>query len=186
MQSYNTLRIIAGKLKERKLFSPPGLDLRPTSDKVRESLFNILSDRIVGATFLDLYAGTGAIGIEALSRGAEAITFVENNPAHLPYLKKNIKLCTLDKSAALFETTVIHYLEKMTQPFDLVFLDPPYNTQAFENLLPRLKQGDIIRSNGRLIFEHDRKRSIPQDIGKIFFIKNYRYGETVLSFYGKS
>lgn len=173
-------------MKGRTLFSPPGLALRPTSNKVRESLFNILSDRIIGATFLDLYAGTGAIGIEALSRGAEAVTFVENNPVHLQTLKKNLKLCTLEESAAVFKTAVMNYLEKLNQTFDLIYLDPPYRSQEFEKMLPRLKRGDMIRSNGMLIFEHDHKQLLPHGIGEIYFIKDYRYGETVLSFYGKS
>lgn len=180
------IRIISGSIRGRKLFVPPGLDLRPTTHKVREALFDILSDRIVGATFLDLYAGTGAIGIEALSRGAKKASFVEHNRKQLQYLRKNLDLCAINEKSHVFGITVLDYLNGGNPSFDFVFLDPPYQSLEIEKLLPRFEQDDIISEEGALIIEHFHKHSLPQKIGGIHFLKKYRYGESVLSFYGKS
>src|SRR3569832_2330067 len=107
------MRIIAGTLKGRRLSAPAGLDLRPTSDKVKEALFNILSDRIEGTAFLDLYAGTGSVGMDALSRGARNVVFVENNKRHLQYLKKNISSCSFEGSAEIFAVAASDFLKKV-------------------------------------------------------------------------
>jgi len=178
------MRIISGSSKGRRLFAPSGLALRPTPGKVRSALFNILADQILEASFLDLYAGTGAIGLEALSRGALHTTFVEQSPRHLQYLRKNIKACLLEEQSTVRGIDAEDFLKALPYPFDLVFLDPPYKGEALEKILPRLEQGDIITDAGRLIIEHFHKRVLPETIGNIHFLKQYRYGETLLSFYG--
>lgn len=178
------MRIISGSAKGRRLFAPSGLALRPTPGKVRSALFNILADRTSEASFLDLYAGTGAIGLEALSRGAKHVTFVEQSSRHLQYLRKNITACTQDEQSTVRGIAVENFLLTMSHAFDLVFLDPPYKEEVLEKILPRLEQGDIITDTGRLIIEHFHKHTLPETIGNTHFLKQYRYGETLLSFYG--
>ncbi len=178
------MRIISGSSKGRRLFAPSGLALRPTPGKVRSALFNVLANQILEASFLDLYAGTGAVGLEALSRGALHTTFVEQSPRHLQYLRKNITACLLEEQSTVRGIDAEDFLKTLPCPFDLVFLDPPYKGEALEKILPRLEQGDIIADAGRLIIEHFHKRVLPETIGNIHFLKQYRYGETLLSFYG--
>ncbi|MFQ5598746.1 MAG: 16S rRNA (guanine(966)-N(2))-methyltransferase RsmD [Nitrospiria bacterium] len=180
------MRIIGGRLKGRKLHAPAGRGLRPTADKVREALFDILSERIVGTSFLDLYAGTGAVGIEALSRGAKTADFVEQNKTHLRYLRTNLHACGLNNHVSVYAGSVSDFLKRMKHAYQLLFFDPPYGSREIEKWLPRLRQGDMILRGGTLIIEHDVKRSLPQDSKELRFVKTYRYGETALSFYGKS
>ncbi len=180
------MRIISGSLKGRRIFAPSGLALRPTPDKVRGALFNILSDQVFDIAFLDLYAGTGAVGIEAASRGARQVTFVEQNGRHLQYLRKNLTTCKLSDQTTVYGIAAAHYLKASTHSFDLIFMDPPYESDEIEKVLPRLQEGDIIAKNGCLIIEHFHKQLLPEVVGEIHFLKKYRYGETVLSFYGKS
>ena len=172
-------------MKGRKISSPSGLALRPTPNKVREALFNILSGQIIGASMLDLYAGTGAIGIEALSRGAEHVSFVEQNRNHLEYIRKNLKTCLLTNKSSLFGITASDFLKRKTKSYHLVFLDPPYLGSQIEVLLPRLQEGDMISPSGSIVIEHFYKKKLPEEIGNIYLIKRYKYGETLLSFYGK-
>ena len=182
------MRIIAGTMKGRKLRAPSGLDLRPTSDKVKEALFNILSDQIEGATFLDLYAGTGSIGIDALSRGAPSVVFVENNKHHLQYLKENLASCSLEERAEVFATMASAFLtraKKSNRSFDLIFIDPPYESKEVEKILPMLEEGDMITDHGMVVIEHFYKKTLPEKAGNLFFLKKYKYGETILSFYAK-
>lgn len=182
------MRIIAGTLKGRRLTAPSGLDLRPTSDKVKEALFNILSDRIEGAAFLDLYAGTGSVGMDALSRGARNVVFVENNKRHLQYLKKNISSCSFEGKAEIFSVSASDFLKKVkraTRSFDFIFIDPPYASSEVEKILPMLWEGDMIMDRGMVIIEHFHKKTLPEESGNLFFLKKYKYGETVLSFYAK-
>lgn len=180
------MRIIAGTLKGRRLLAPSGLDIRPTSDKVKGALFNILSNRIEGASLVDLYAGTGSIGIEALSRGAREVIFVENNKRHLQYLKKNLNLAPIHGKAEIFTKPAFTFLkEPRKTPVDFIFADPSYHTEELGKILPRLGEGDMIAEQGVLIVEHFHKKSVPEQIGKIVLLKQYKYGETLLSFYVK-
>ncbi len=178
------MRIVSGLVKGRRIFAPSGLALRPTPNKVRAALFNILSNSIVGASFLDLYAGTGAVGIEALSRGAGFVTFVEQDPRHLAYLGKNIAACGFSEKSKVLGFAADHFLNGGVQPFDLIFLDPPYASGELEKILPRIWEGDMMTDRGQLVVEHFHKQVLPQAMGKIQFLKKYRYGETILSFYG--
>jgi 16S rRNA (guanine(966)-N(2))-methyltransferase RsmD len=182
------MRIIAGTLKGRKLSAPSGLGLRPTSDKVKESLFNILSGQIEGAAFLDLYAGTGSVGMDALSRGAQNVVFVENNMRHLQYLKKNLSSCSFEGKAEIFAVAASDFLKKVrrsTRLFDIIFIDPPYESGEVEKILPMLQEGDMMTDQGMVIIEHFHKKALPEKSGNLFLLKKYKYGETVLSFYAK-
>lgn len=180
------MKVLSGTIKGRKLVSPPGLELRPTPNKVRAALYDILARKILDASFLDLYAGTGAIGIEALSRGAKLSCFVESNQKHLRCLKKNIAQCSFATSSFVFGTSVFDFLTSSKQVFDIVFLDPPYSSDEIEKILPRLILGDMIAENGLIVVEHFHKKDLSKKIGDTDLLKFYRYGETVLSFYGRS
>lgn len=180
------MRIISGSHKGRRLYAPSGLDVRPTSDKVKQALFNILSDRIEGASFLDLYAGIGSVGIEALSRGANRVVFVEKSKRHVGFLKKNLSLSPFAGRFDLFCMDAIDFLKReKTDSFNLIFIDPPYEGEEVEKALPLLGEGDMIADDGTVIIQHFHKKILAERIGRLRFIKRYKYGETVLSFYGK-
>ena len=176
------MRIIAGNFKGRKLFAYSTAKLRPTSEKVKEALFNILAPQIEDASFLDLYAGSGSIGIEAVSRGAKQAVFVENNRQHLLLLKKNISLLPSREQVPIVESSVLDFLKRNKTPFDLIFLDPPYEDDL-EGLLQTLAQCDTIGPDSLVIVEHFHKKNIPDQIGDLSLLRRYPYGGTALSFY---
>ncbi|MBI3610860.1 MAG: 16S rRNA (guanine(966)-N(2))-methyltransferase RsmD [Nitrospirae bacterium] len=179
------MRVIAGEAKGRRLKSPRGAETRPTSDKVKEAIFSILGNRVVDARVLDLFAGTGAIGIEALSRGAARVDFVESDKATADILAQNLAACGFQVRAESHRTDAFKFLKQIRQPYDLVFADPPYHTWQLKKLLPALGQGDIITPDGVLVVEHFRKASIPNEIGPLEAVKSYYYGDTVLTLYRK-
>ena len=174
-------------MKGRRLNAPSDIGIRPTSDKVKEALFSILYGQTEGATFLDLYAGVGGVGIEALSRGASEVVFVESNIRHLQYLQQNLsQLQPIAQTIAVRGETVERFLTRQhPHPFDFIFVDPPYQSDAVEKILPIVADDDRILRDGRVIVEHFHKKVLPPQIGGLSFIKKYRYGETVLSFYAR-
>ena len=179
------MRVIAGSQKGRRLMGPVGPGLRPTSDRVKEALFSILSPHIEGARFLDLYAGTGAIGIEALSRGAQQSTFVESHPASLRILRENLQRCGLTSSADIRSCTAALFLrrhEREGQPYDIVFADPPYHERdGGSDLLSSLAASAIIADESLVLLEHFTKLTVPPQVGRLVRLRQYRYGDTTLS-----
>jgi 16S rRNA (guanine966-N2)-methyltransferase len=178
------MRVIAGSQKGRRLRASEGLDIRPTSGRVKEALFSIIGGRIGGARFLDLYAGTGAIGIEALSRGAQRVAFVESNPASLRLLKTNLDHCRLSSAVDIYPCTTESFLERVKMSnatFDIVFADPPYRMDSACRLLPSLAQSAIIATQTTVILEHPTKQIMPPHIGRLRWLRQYRYGDTSLS-----
>jgi len=166
---------------------PQGLDLRPTPDRVREALFSILGTRIVGARLLDLYAGTGAVGIEALSRGAQRVTFVESNPRSLRVLRSNLHRCGLTSMADIHTCRVAGFLEQAGLwggHYDIVFADPPYHTDEGEKLLPSLASDAIITCNSLVVLEHFTKMMVPPRVTRLLLLRQYRYGDTTFSVFG--
>ncbi len=180
------MRVIAGKTKGRRLVA--GCDIRPTSDKVKGALFNVLADTIIGASFLDLYAGSGAVGIEALSRGAGAVVFVEHNARQIPHLQKNLGLKNegnpdrAEGIVRLFRGSAADFLRR-GRAFDFIFVDPPYDSPEIETILPILARGDMITTSGFLIIEHFHKKHLPERVGRLICINRRKYGQTLLSFY---
>ncbi|MBI1820786.1 MAG: 16S rRNA (guanine(966)-N(2))-methyltransferase RsmD [Nitrospirae bacterium] len=203
------IKISGGLEKGKHLSVLGGHDLRPTGAKVRQALFNILGDKIIHSNFLDLFAGTGAIGIEALSRGADHSTFVEKNKDHFKLLKKNIDLFQFTHKSTLLCLDVFKYKiseapgsasaergvrghwERSEQApeykkdvlFDIVFLDPPYLAGLLEKLLPVLGESDMIQKSGIMVVEHFKKISLKDDYGHFSQMKRYPYGDTILSVY---
>lgn len=181
------MRVIAGSRKGHRLMGPQTVGLRPTSDRVKEALFSILSPRIGDARFLDLYAGTGAIGIEALSRGARHVTFVESSLDALKVLRKNLERCGLAPAGDVRVGTAERFLAGSRQepaPYDIVFADPPYDqTDGGQDLLSRLERSDMIGVRTVVILEHAKKAAVPSRVGRLSQVRQYRYGDTTLSLF---
>lgn len=191
------MRISGGAAKGRKLGikkvfskkkgkSEEDDELRPTSAKVRQAIFNILQNRIVGAEFLDLYSGTGAVGIEALSRGAGKTVFVDNNSLRVNVIKDLLEKFGFKDRAVVIKDDAKHFLRKITQNFfDIIFADPPYASGELDIVLPLLDEKGILRDNGIVIAEHSSKKSMPLAIGSLKLKKTYKYGDTSLTLYKK-
>ncbi|MCP9456157.1 MAG: 16S rRNA (guanine(966)-N(2))-methyltransferase RsmD [Nitrospira sp.] len=181
------MRIIAGTLRGRRLYGPSQSSLRPTSDKVREALFSILGSRLPGCRFLDLYAGTGAIAIEALSRGAAFATCVEPDPSALTVLRRNMVHCGVASRMFVCPHTVQHFVHHPTLwhgPYDIVFADPPYaHTMQLDRLLTHCSHDTLFASDAWLIVEHATKTRLPYTLGPCLCRRTYRYGDTTLSLY---
>lgn len=180
------MRIIAGSHKGRRLLSPNTSDIRPTSGRVKEALFSILHDRIGGAKVLDLFAGTGAIGIEALSRGAARVTFVESHPTSLRLLQANLNHCRFSENTEIYPgeaRAFLQHAERHGLAFDIIFADPPYRENSTNTLLPLLGQSAMIRGHTVVILEHPTKHQIPPQVGPLNRVRQYRYGDSSLSLF---
>jgi 16S rRNA (guanine(966)-N(2))-methyltransferase RsmD len=184
------MRIIAGTLRSRTLQAPAGLATRPTSDRLRETLFNVLAPRIAGSTFLDLYAGSGAVGIEALSRGAECVVFVERAPAALKVLRTNLARLGLTTGFSLQSGSVGAHLRRALgagQRFDVVFLDPPYDAdEEYATALGALGGvvSGLLAEGAIVIAEHRRKDQLEERYGVLVRARLLQQGDATLSFYG--
>jgi 16S rRNA (guanine966-N2)-methyltransferase len=180
------MRVITGSIKGHRLKTVRNQALRPTSGKVKEALFNILQTEIPGSFFLDLYAGTGGIGIEALSRGASHVALVESNRAIVSVLRHNIKRSGLETKAKIFGMTALRFLRSKAHGnlrFDILFLDPPYHGSELKKILPLLTRSDIIEPNGMMIIEHFHKTEMESSIGAMQKRRTYLYGDTCLTVY---
>lgn len=183
------MRVIAGVAGGRRLQAPKGKTARPTSDRVREALFSSLGVEVVGAVVLDLFAGTGALGIEALSRGAASATFVERNAGVATVLTANVESTGLDAQARILRTEAAGFVRRPTGgPFTLVFCDPPYDEPlpAILDLLSDLNDGGGLASGARVVVERDRRDPdlARKGVGDLLAIERERsYGDTVLLFY---
>lgn len=186
------LRIIAGKFRGRNLKSPPSLEVRPTSDRLRETLFNVIAPRIAGVRFLDLCAGSGAVGIEALSRGAIHATFVDSSRALCALIKSNLELCRIQRSESeVIQSEAQDYLRRFVskqpdsgKPWDIVFYDPPYAA----NYLPIIEtfaahSSSLLTAKGLLIIEHHHKNNLPEETGRLKRYRVLKQGDSALSFY---
>jgi 16S rRNA (guanine966-N2)-methyltransferase len=184
------MRIIAGHLRSRTLQSPPGLATRPTSDRLRETLFNVLAPRIEGSAFLDLYAGSGAVGIEALSRGAASVDFVERAATALAVLRGNLANLGLATGFNIHAGGVGAVLRRMKpstgKAFDLIFLDPPYD--AADEYAATLRslgtaQAWLLAAGSLVIAEHRRKEKLEEKYGTLDLTRLLEQGDAALSFY---
>jgi 16S rRNA (guanine(966)-N(2))-methyltransferase RsmD len=160
--------------------------LRPTTGKVREALFDILRDKIENARFLDLYAGTGAVGIDALKERASEVFFVEASKSCAGHIKKSSEKFCFSEKVSIISKKVLSFIEwaeinRLT--FDIIFLDPPYHTDEILHALSAIGLSDILESGGIVVAEHFTKRILPEKFGNLQKNKDYRYGDTVLSFY---
>ena len=179
------MRIIGGNLKKKKLNSISGLKIRPTADRLRESIFNIISVRIKDAVVLDLFAGTGAMGIEALSRGAKLSVFIDHYRTALSVIERNIRACSLKKSAKIIRWDIIKNLNCIKSAdfsFDLVFIDPPYARNLVKQTLLNLQCSRCLDKKALVIVEHSVLEPVPEHI--LIFKRTYqkKYGKTMVSY----
>jgi 16S rRNA (guanine966-N2)-methyltransferase len=177
------MRVIAGSLKGRRLKTPTWNGVRPTSDKLRETLFNILAPRIGGARVLDGYAGTGAVGIEALSRGAAHVTFVERDRRAQALVAENLAHCGVSDGYVIIRASVSTALDDLgTEPFDIMFFDPPYDEQVDDVLAAA---GERLAPEGVLVLEHARRRVSPERLGRLQRTRDVTSGDSALALYSK-
>jgi len=185
------MRIIAGTYRSRRLEAPPGLSTRPTSDRLRETLFNVLAPRIHGATFLDLYAGSGAVGLEALSRGAAKVTFVERAPEALKVLRRNLDQLGLATGFEVYAGGAAEFLRSALKPaprsrrYEVLFLDPPYHmAQEYAAVLGLLGGVNGVLAPGALVVaEHRRKLVLEERYGRLTRTRLLEQGDAALSFF---
>ncbi len=181
------MRVIAGTHRGRRLSAPRTDHLRPTSDRVREALFSILRNRLTNSRFLDLYAGTGAVGIEAVSRGATHVTSVESDSEALKLIQQNIQICQIGDALSMRAQAVEDFLDNPAQwngPYDIVFADPPYSdAQTCSALLSEPQTEQLFNVDSWLVIEHATRTTLPVSLGPTQFLRRYRYGDTSLSVY---
>jgi 16S rRNA (guanine(966)-N(2))-methyltransferase RsmD len=185
------MRVIAGTYRSRVLKSLKGLELRPTSDKLRETLFNVLGPSVAGSRFIDLFAGTGAIGIEALSRGAAEVVFVENHPTATALIRKNLESLDIRSGANVLAVDALRGLEKLASRqksdsvgYDFVFLDPPYAAgKDYARVLEFLGSANLLAPGGIVVAEHRRSFDLPEEAGALRRYRVLKQGDAALSFY---
>ena len=180
-----SLRVSGGRYKGRTLRVAPGSTTRPSSQLVRAALFSIISPQIENAKVLDLFAGTGSLGIEALSRGALKAHFVENNHKQFIALNKNLENFSLANETKVFPVSVEKALDTFTETYDVVFLDPPYDYPGVDNLVVKIIKSKILVENGTIILEHSRRVSAPKELPDVRLVKEKTYGDTQISIYEK-
>jgi 16S rRNA (guanine966-N2)-methyltransferase len=184
------MRVIAGQYRSRLLKSLKGLALRPTSDRLRETLFDVLGPEIAGSRFLDIFAGTGAVGIEALSRGATEVVFIENHRPAAALIRKNLESLGIRSGATIISSDALRGLQTIASrrkgraAFDYVFLDPPYaNAEDYLDVLAFLASAEFLAPNAVVIAEHREKFALPESVGELRRVRLLRQGDASLSFY---
>jgi 16S rRNA (guanine966-N2)-methyltransferase len=175
------MRIIAGRFKGRRLEGPRGAAVRPTSDSLRETLFNVLGDRVEAGEFLDAFAGTGAVGLEALSRGAAQVTFVECDRRAAALLVENIERCTGDRKNDACMIVREAFERVQLNAFDIVWLDPPYEMPGLETALARA--GQLVKAGGCVVLEHAKRREIADRPSGLERTRLLIAGDSALSFF---
>ena len=182
------MRVIAGEYKGRKLKSPTSMQVRPTSDRLRETLFNVIAPRISGARFLDLCAGSGAVGIEALSRGASFVTFVDRSRKMCGLVEANLDLCRVpEDQTEVVNTTAEDFLKQSDRSdvaWDIIFFDPPY-AHDYVDVLKVIAEHDSVTRDGLLIAEHHHKKELPTNVGALKRTRVLKQGDSVLTFYSQ-
>lgn len=180
------MRVIGGSAKRRRLVAPPGRSIRPTADRVKEALFNILAPKVPGARFLDLFAGTGSIGIEALSRGATRVVFVDRSPRAVNLIRENLRRTGMSQKSAVFgqdALTALNLLGRKGERFDLIYIDPPYKKGYETKALRSIAGRCLLAPGGLAVCESDCRDELPETVEDLVLVRRERYGDTVLSFY---
>lgn len=182
------MRIISGSARGRSIYAPKGLSTRPTTDRVKESLFGILQFRIAGAAVLDLFSGSGGLGLESLSRGAKSAVFNDADRESVRVIKSNLQMLGFEDRATVFNLNAdacLKLLAQKEQKFDLIFLDPPYDKGLEIEAVERIDTLGLLSPGGRIVIEHAAKTRVelPSAVGKLLFVADTRkYGDTSISF----
>lgn len=180
------MRVISGTLRGRRLKGPKGLELRPTGDRLKETLFNILAPHIPGAVMMDVFSGTGAIGIEAISRGARRVLFIDKNPSAVGLIRHNLKACGIEGGFDLIREDVFKILRSLARKqfqADLIFFDPPYDWLPFQDLLKLALKPSLLSPGGITVMEHARRAELPDSGDGYHRFRVVRHGDSCLSFY---
>ena len=177
------MRVISGIAKGVNLKTPDGLATRPTTDRVKEAMFSIIQFNLPGAKVLDLFGGTGQLGIEALSRGAQSAIFVDSAETSCNLIKENLKRSKFTDKALVVRSDYELYLKKCREKFDIIFLDPPYIEVFLENSLNLITEIDILQTNGIIVAERPLGKELPSEIPGFSRSRDYKYGKTLLTLY---
>ena len=179
------MRVITGKARGVQLKTPEGMTTRPTTDRVKEALFSIIQFEIPGATVLDLFGGTGQLGIEALSRGAKSAVFVDAGEPACRLIRENLKRTRLEADARVVRSDYLTYLKNCRETFQIILLDPPYAEVFLENALKCITEIDILQSGGIIVAERPLGKELPWEFEGFTRSKDYKYGNTLLTVYRK-
>ncbi len=177
------MRVISGSARGMKLRTLEGLDTRPTSDRVKEAIFDIIQFDIEGRRVLDLFAGSGQLAIEALSRGAAYAVLVDESAEAGKVIRENLKKTRFDQRASVFQADYLRYLTTVRERFDIILLDPPYAKNFLENALHKISEIDILSEGGIIVCERAREKVLPPQIGNLLCSKDYCYGKTAVNLY---
>lgn len=186
IEQVRSVRVVSGSAKGRPLKSVPGSGTRPTTDKVKEAVFSMIGPYFEGGSTLDLFAGTGGLGIEALSRGMDSAVFVDMEPHSIDTVRANLKATRLEEKAEVYRNDAgraLSAMEKRGRSFDLVFLDPPYRLKHGDELMLSMAQKGLLNKDAVIVLEHESAYGYPEDIVGFYRLRQAVYGETTISIY---
>ncbi len=175
------MRVITGTARGRRLLTLEGDDVRPTTDRIKEAMFSSIQFEIEGTKVLDLFAGSGQLGIEALSRGAENAVFVDRNRQAIEVIKKNLQSTALAKNSVVLNTDAETFVSTTKEKFSFVFMDPPYSQGLLQRILPLAE--NVVSEGGAIICEHPLDEELPEELGKMKIYRSYRYGKIAVTVY---
>ena len=178
-------RVLAGTARSLPLRTPDGPDTRPTTDRIKETLFNIIAFDLPECSFLDLFAGSGGIGIEALSRGASEAVFVDAADAPCKLIKENLRRTKMESEGRVVRSDYLQFLTNCKETFDIIFLDPPYAEVFLENAIKKISEIDILQSGGIIVCERPVEKALNVEIEGYSRSKDYKYGNTIITLYRK-
>ena len=179
------MRVITGKARGITLKTPEGMQTRPTTDRVKEAMFSIIQFEIPGARVLDLFGGSGQLGIEALSRGAKSAVFVDATENACKLIRENLKRTKLEQEGRVVRSDYLDYLKRCRETYDIILLDPPYAEVFLENALKYIVEIDILQSGGIIVAERPLGKDLPWDFEGYVRSRDYKYGNTLLTIYRK-
>ena len=179
------MRVITGKARGVQLKTPDGLKTRPTADRVKEALFSVIQFDVPNTRVLDLFGGTGQLGIEALSRGAKSAVFVDADEKACSLIRENLRRCKMEAEGQVIRSDYLSYLDRCRQKFDIIFLDPPYAEVFLENALNKISEIDILESGGIIVAERPLGKELLCEFSGFSCSRDYKYGQTLLTLYRK-
>lgn len=177
------MRVIAGDFKGRKLEAPMDNKVRPTSDKVKEAMFSILMNDTYDKVFCDLFAGTGGLGIEALSRGARLCYFVDQSNDSIGLIRKNVATCKAEGYSKILQGDFVRALSRIREKVDVFIIDPPYGEGTEIRAMEKIAELDLLADEGKIVVEHQKRDELPEEIAGFTKVKEKKYGRVVLSIY---
>jgi 16S rRNA (guanine966-N2)-methyltransferase len=179
------MRVIAGKYKGRRLGAVPDLSVRPVMDRVKQYIFDVIKDRCENATVCDIFAGSGALGIEAMSRGAAEVTFIDSGVEAVKMIEKNLAHIKCTERTQIFRYDALRFIESNTFAFDIVFCDPPYELKDIPKMVENVLKKKCVMADGILLVEHHITIQLPEKVESFSKIKEKKFGKTMITMYGR-